>query len=157
MITAVDTNVILDILIPDSPFGSVSKRLLEAAFQGGRLIICEAVYAELAAQFRNQTALDVFLNDTRIRLVSSTSEALNLAGLKWFEYNRRRAQNQRCPACGCSVEYTCSKCGTRQTTRQHVLADFLIGAHGLLQANKLLTRDRGYYRTYFPELDIAGS
>ena len=38
--------------------------------------------------------------------------------------------------------------------RDRVLADFLIAAHAQTRCAQLISRDRGFYRTYFPELRL---
>jgi predicted nucleic acid-binding protein len=158
MITAVDTNIILDVLIPGEPFGASSKELLDRHLSKGKLILCEVVFAELAARFPAEEELASFLADTRMNLVYSNEKSLYMAGSKWAEYTRKSAKNQfSCGKCGHVFESTCPQCKANLTKRLHVLADFLIGAHALVQADCILSRDLGMYRTYFSDLTVIDS
>jgi hypothetical protein len=40
-------------------------------------------------------------------------------------------------------------------SRERVIADFLIGTHAAAHSDRLLTRDRGFYRSYFAQLPIV--
>jgi predicted nucleic acid-binding protein len=155
MITAVDTNVLLDVLIPDAPRGDESERALAEAVRAGAVVISDLVYAELAAHFPDRAELDRFLADTGIRLEACGAQALHRAGRAWKEYVLRRPAPLACPQCGAAQDVRCERCGASVQPRQHVVADFVIGAHALAQADRLLTRDMGYYATYFPDLKLS--
>ena len=111
------------------------------------------VYAELAAQFPTSQALVEFLAATGIRLDPVVDSALTEAGAAWKKHCRNRKLAQ-CPACGASQELTCQHCRAPLRFRQPIMSDFLIGAHAQARTQRLLTRDLGHYRTYFPELTL---
>jgi predicted nucleic acid-binding protein len=158
LITAVDTNIFFDILIPGEPHAETSKNLLDKHLASGKLILCEVVFAELAAQFPSEQELKLFLTETGMRLVPSNEKSLHIAGMRWAEYARKSKRSQfSCAVCGKSFSMHCPHCKAMVTRRQIVLSDFLIGAHALTQADCLLSRDLGIYKNNFSDLKIVSS
>ena len=130
MISAVDTNVLLDVFLPDKRFAEQSARLLKLAYDEGALIICEIVYAELVPQFSDRHTLDSALANLNMAVLSSNTDIAFLAGERWGQYRKTGG------------------------TRNRIITDFLIGSHATIKAERFLTRDRGFYKSYFPELTI---
>jgi predicted nucleic acid-binding protein len=155
LITAIDSNVLFDHFLADSSRRDDAANLLGEAGESGPLVICDVVYSEIAGSFSEQAHLDEYLRDLGIAPRPSTERALYVAGAIWREYTRRRPYGLQCSRCGSVSRVTCESCGEVLTSRQHVVADFLIGAHALEHADRLLTRDRGFYGAYFPELVLA--
>ncbi len=157
MITAVDTNILLDILIPGESFSESSKHLLDYHLSKGKLIVCEGVFAELASCFPSQEELKLFFSDTGMGLVPSSEKSLYVAGERWAQYARKGGKNRfACGKCGRAFEVTCPRCATAVAKRLYVLGDFLVGAHALVQADCILSRDLGVYKTYFSDLNLVG-
>lgn len=154
MIASIDTNILLDILIQDEKFFPHSKKLIDKYISKGQLIICEIVYAELASQFTTYSELKDFLADTGIKLIYPNENSLFLAGERWKVYLKTRKNKLQCPYCGGEMSVNCPKCKSIISFRQHIISDFIIGAHALIHAELLLSRDRGFYKTYFKDLKI---
>jgi hypothetical protein len=154
MIFAVDTNILLDILIPNTAHVESSLSYLMSIGVDNELIISDVVYAELGSQFLSSRDLNSFLLNTSIRVVPSNENSLFEASTAWKKYSERKKDILVCPACGKRQKVTCDFCKEIIAYRQHILSDFLIGAHAKIHADKFITRDRGFYRTYFHDLNI---
>src|SRR5262245_9304341 len=127
MITAIDTNVLLELLVPVAPHAAASAKALTESLQACALIISDLVYSDLAARFATQAELDSFLASTGIRRQPSSAAALFHAGQAWSTYGRRRPSTLECPQCGSQQNVQCGACGARVQARQNVVADFVIG------------------------------
>lgn len=130
MISALDASVILDVLTADSTFAEDSEAALRRASAEGQLVVCECTVSEIYPAFSAPQELDAFLQDWAVRFVPSTLESARLAGRHFAEFVRRGGRPGR------------------------IVADFLIGAHARVHADRLVARDRGYLRDYFHDLVV---
>lgn len=136
MRTAIDSNVISSIWSWEPTAEQVVEQLGEAR-QEGSLVISPFAFAELHAHPAVKTdSILPFLNATGVVVDLKLEEKLwSEAGLRFARYAARRRQ--------------ATAVGPRR-----LLADFLIGAHALVQADRLMTLDAQVYRRDFPEVRL---
>jgi hypothetical protein len=137
MKTAVDSNVFVALWSEDGVLNRRAESFLDASAALGRLVICPAVYCELAASpGRDQEFVTRFLRDTSVEVDWDLDEPIWRVAAEAFRAYAIRRRKQSDP-------------GPRR-----ILADFLIGAHAVGRANRLLTLDARIYRASFPKLNL---
>jgi hypothetical protein len=127
---AVDSSVLLDVISNDATFADASANALAAAGEIDDVVVCDAVMAEICAYAEPmENALEA-MAEFGIRLLPTTEQATMRAGAMYRRFRQRGGGRER------------------------LIADFLIGAHAMLQTGTLITRDAGFHRDYFKGLRI---
>ena len=125
----VDTNVFVDVFHTDPIWLDWSLRQLSKA-KTQSIVTNFVVYAELHTHDTAGPHIDAFLDKLEVQVLDLSRPAAQLAAHAFRAYRQRGG------------------------TKTGVLPDFFIGAHALADGHKLLTRDAGRYKTYFPKIKL---
>jgi len=132
--TALDSNILSAIWSNETPADLISQHLQKAK-QMGAVVLSPIAYSELHAHPRmSPDSLRQRLNEVGIQVDFDLNESV------WAEAGKRYAT------------YAERKRRATGEFPKRLLADFVVGAHALLHADRLMTTDVRRYRTYFPEL-----
>jgi hypothetical protein len=126
--TALDANVLLDILMGTPAQSTQSAAALKAAKLAGPVSVSIVVYAEIASNFPSRARAEDFLHLLNCRVEPINGSAAFLAGQFFQQYKLRGG------------------------SRTRILPDFLIAAPAQLHADRILTRDKRFFRETFPKL-----
>lgn len=121
----IDSSVLLDVFTEDPQWLTWSQTELTLAAQHGAIVINAVVLAEIAPRFSRIETLRVALPSMTV-IEEIPAAAAFLAGHAHADYRRAGG------------------------SREAILPDFLIGAHAVVTARPLLTRDPRRIATHIP-------
>lgn len=128
-VTAVDANVLIDVLVRDERFWTQSYEALELASARGSVIIAPIVVAEVAGAASGTADPHTRFDVGDDMIVEMDAEQLVEAGLAW----RRRAVSRS----------------------RRSLPDYLIAVHAARNADRLLTRDKDFLKLGVTGLEVV--
>ena len=129
IVTAVDSNVLIDVLFGDNQFAQTSASSLSQCSREGTVVISTVVMAEVASYFAHATDAVSFFDQTRIAVSDFGVQSAMEAGQLW----RDRVNKDR----------------------SRILPDYMVAAHAVTHADRLLTRDTGFNRMGIPGLVVV--
>ncbi|UCF83629.1 MAG: type II toxin-antitoxin system VapC family toxin [Desulfobacteraceae bacterium] len=139
MRVCVDTTILLDILKDE--FRIFQDKLYIALTRRENLVAPSVVFGELMPQFKGNTKqLGEFLQEHKIVTEPLDLESVIAASESWMKYLKRK------------TKVKCPQCGHKLNLKEHFLLDFYIGGFASTKCSAILTRDRGIYTKYFPQL-----
>jgi len=135
----VDTTILLDILKDE--FRIFQDKLYTALARRENLVAPSVVFSELMPQFKGNTKqLGEFLEEHKIVIEPLDLASVIAASEGLMKYLKRK------------TKVKCPNCGHNLNVKKHFLSDFYIGGFASAKCSAILTRDRGIYTKYFPQL-----
>lgn len=133
---AIDSNVLIDFIGNDPVAADAADHALRRALASGPVVACDVVLAEVVTGLGNGSAVMDALEELGVDFSPLEQRSAVRAGEMQRRYVERRRQALARPEA------------------PRVVADFLVGAHALLQCQGLITRDAGFFRDYFKGLKV---
>lgn len=127
---AADSSVLIDVIAGSDDASAASAEAVRQALRVGPVVLSDVALAEICTAFQGGSEVLRFLEELGIRFDAMEAKSALRAG----EMQRRYRQ--------------------RGGNRSRTVADFLIGAHAMMQCDALITSDAGFYRDYFKGLRI---